>query len=307
MTELTGEVTITRMLDAPADLVFRAWTEGEHLAKWYAPEGFGVGRAESDAKEGGAFTIVMKGPDGAEYPLWGTYTEFDPPKKLVTAVTAAGPDGTPALDAVTTVTLIDHDGKTEMTVHEKASALTPEAAQMLAGMEIGLQQSLRRLDDLVTGAIDRSIVLSRMLEAPREQVFELWTSAEHLANWWGPNGFTLTTHEADIRPGGLWRFTMHGPDGVDYPNVLRYDEMRAPELITFEHGDGVGESPSFRGTITFDDFQGMTVLTMRSIFESPDELQRVVEKVGAIEGGNQTLDRLVGYVGEVIKARHDAQ
>jgi len=307
MTDVTAEVTVTRMIDAPADLVFRAWTEGEHLAKWYAPEGFGVGRAESDAKEGGAFTIVMKGPDGAEYPLWGTYTEFDPPKKLVTAVTAAGPDGTPALDAVTTVTLIDHDGKTEMTVHEKASALTPEAAQMLAGMEIGLQQSLRRLDDLVTGAIDRSIVLSRMLEAPREQVFELWTSAEHLANWWGPNGFTLTTHEADIRPGGLWRFTMHGPGGVDYPNILRYDEIRAPELITFEHGDGVGESPSFRGTITFDDFQGMTVLTMRSIFESPDELQRVVEKVGAIEGGNQTLDRLVGYVGEVIKARHDAQ
>jgi uncharacterized protein YndB with AHSA1/START domain len=185
--------------------------------------------------------------------------------------------------------------------------LTPEAAPMLAGMEIGLQQSLRRLDDLVTGAIDRSIVLSRMLEAPRDQVFELWTSPEHLANWWGPNGFTLTTHEADIRPGGVWRFTMHGPDGVDYPNVLHYDEIRAPELITFEHGDGVGEDPSFRGTITFDDFQGMTVLTMRSIFESADELQRVVEKVGAIEGGNQTLDRLVGYVGEVIKARHDAQ
>jgi uncharacterized protein YndB with AHSA1/START domain len=307
MTKVTGEVTITRMLDAPADQVFRAWTEGEHLAKWYAPEGFGVAKAESDARQGGAFTIVMKGPDGAEYPLWGTYTEFDPPKKLVTAATAAGPDGTPALDAVTTVTLVDHDGKTEMTVHERASALTPEAAPMLAGMEIGLQQSLRRLDDLVTGAIDRSIVLSRMLEAPREQVFDLWTSPEHLANWWGPNGFTLTTHEADIRPGGVWRFTMHGPDGVDYPNVLHYDDIRAPELITFEHGDGVGENPSFRGTITFDDFQGMTVLTMRSIFETPDELQRVVEKYGAIEGGNQTLDRLVGYVGEVIKARHDAQ
>ena len=100
---------------------------------------------------------------------------------------------------------------------------------MLAGMEAGLLQSLRRLDDVVTGAVDRSIVLSRMLQAPREQVFELWTSPEHLANWWGPNGFTLTTHEADIRPGGVWRFTMHGPDGVDYPNVLRYDEdVHAP-------------------------------------------------------------------------------
>jgi uncharacterized protein YndB with AHSA1/START domain len=307
MSETTAEVTITRMIDAPADLVFRAWTEGEHLAKWYAPEGFGVARAESDAKEGGAFTIVMQGPDGAEYPLWGTYTEFDPPKKLVAASTAAGPDGTPALDSVTTVTLVDHDGKTEMTVHEKANALTPEAAPMLGGMEVGLLQTLRKLDDLVTGAIDRSIVLTRMLEAPREQVFELWTSAEHLANWWGPNGFTTTTHEADIRPGGVWRFTMHGPDGTDYSNVLHYEQVDPPELITFTHGDDLGEMPPFRGTITFDDFQGMTILTMRTVFASVDELQRQVEKIGAIEGGNQTLDRLVGYVGEVIKARHDAQ
>jgi uncharacterized protein YndB with AHSA1/START domain len=297
MTELTGEVTITRMLDAPAELVFRAWTEGEHLAKWYAPEGFGVGRAESDAKEGGAFTIVMKGPDGAEYPLWGTYTEFDPPKKLVTAVTAAGPDGTPALDAVTTVTLIDHDGKTEMTVHERASALTPEAAPMLAGMEIGLQQSLRRLDDLVTGAIDRSIVLSRMLEAPRDQVFELWTSAEHLANWWGPNGFTLTTHEADIRPGGVWRFTMHGPDGVDYENRIEYEAVEPPSLLRFVHHGAPGDDdPPFRTTVTFDDFGGNTVLTMKSVFVTAEDLDLVLTKYAAREGGEQTLDRLVAYV-----------
>ena len=307
MTELKAEVTISRMIDAPVDLVFRAWTEGAHLAKWYAPEGFGVAKAEADAKQGGVFSIVMQGPDGAEYPLWGTYTEFDRPTKLIMSATAAGADGTPALDAVTTVTLVDHDGKTELTVHEKASALTPEAAPMLAGMEAGLLQSLRRLDDVVTGAVDRSIVLSRMLEAPREQVFELWTSPEHLANWWGPNGFTLTTHEADIRPGGVWRFTMHGPDGVDYPNVLRYDEIHAPELISFEHGNPNEEDPAFRGVITFDDFQGMTVLTMRSVFATTEQLQHVVDKYGAIEGGNQTLDRLVGYVGEVIKARHDAQ
>jgi len=307
MTEVTAEVTITRMIDAPADLVFKAWTDGEHLMRWYAPEGFGVARAEADARQGGAYSIVMQGPDGAEYPLWGTYTEFDPPTKLVMASTAAGPDGTPALDAITTVTLVDHDGKTEMTVHEKASALTPEAAPMLAGMEVGLVQTLRKLDDVVTGVAERSIVLSRMVEAPRAQVFELWTSAEHLANWWGPNGFTLTTHEADIRPGGVWRFTMHGPDGTDYPNVIQYERVDVPELITFVHGDDVGEMPSFLGTITFDEFQGMTILTMRTVFRSTDELQRQVEKIGAIEGGNQTLDRLVGYAGEVIKARHDAQ
>src|SRR3954453_20426731 len=112
MTETTAEITITRMLDAPADLVFNAWTEGEHLAKWYAPEGFGVARAESDAKEGGAFTIVMQGPHGVGYPLWGTSPECAPPKRLVASSTGAGPAGTPALDAVTTLSCLDHDGKT---------------------------------------------------------------------------------------------------------------------------------------------------------------------------------------------------
>src|SRR4029078_6204270 len=75
MTDVTAGGTVTRMIDAPPDLVFRAWTEGEHLAKWYAPEGFGVARAEADARQGGAYSIVMQGPDGAEYPLWGTYND----------------------------------------------------------------------------------------------------------------------------------------------------------------------------------------------------------------------------------------
>jgi uncharacterized protein YndB with AHSA1/START domain len=307
MAEQSAEVTITRIIDAPSELVFAAWTQGEHLGNWFGPEGFTIAKAESDAKQGGAFSIVMRGPDGVDYPMWGSYIEFDPFTKLVAASTAAGPDGTPMLDAVTTVTLVDHDGKTEMTVHEKATTLTPEAAPMLGGMEVGLAQSLRRLEDLLTGAVDRQIVLTRMLEAPRERVFEVWTSPEHLQHWWGPNGFTLTTHEADIRSGGIWRFTMHGPDGVDYPNTLNYEEVRAPELITFEHGAPEDEDPPFHGTITFDEFMGSTIVTMRSVFLSTAELERVVEKYGAIEGGNQTLDRLVGYVGEVIKARHDAQ
>lgn len=303
------EITFTRIVDAPADLVFKAWTEADHLKHWYGPDGFGVSSAASDARQGGEFEIVMRGPDGGDYPVRGTYTEFDPPRRVVMESTAAGPDGSPALRAVSTVTLVDHGGKTEITVHERAEALIPEAVMMLAGMELGMLQSLRRLDDFLTGAYDRMISLTRMIEAPRERVFDVWTSTEHLEKWWGPNGFTLTTEDIDVRPGGSWRFTMHGPDGVDHPNELLYEQVVRPELITFEHGAPGTDDPSFHGTITFDEFMGNTVLTMRSVFRTKEHLDRVVEQYGAIEGGNQTLDRLVDYIGEpqqpAIKARHD--
>jgi uncharacterized protein YndB with AHSA1/START domain len=293
------EITLTRIVDAPCDLVFKAWTEAEHLQRWWGPDGFTVSSASSDPREGGAFEIVMHGPDGNDYPLTGTYREFKPPHRIVSDMTASGPDGAPALQAVATLTFVDHDGKTEITVHERADALIPEAALMLAGMEIGMVQSLRRLDDFLTGAADRQIVLTRMLEAPRDVVFDAWTSHEHLQHWYGPNGFTITTEAIDVRPGGVWTFTMHGPDGVDYPNELAYEQVVRPELLTFEHRSPGTDDPGFFGSVSFDDFMGNTVLTMRSVFPSKGEMDRVVERYGAIEGGNQTLDRLAAYVATV--------
>jgi uncharacterized protein YndB with AHSA1/START domain len=302
------EITVTRIVDAPVDLVFEAWTQGEHLRRWYAPDGFTVASATSDPRTGGEFEIVMRSPDGDDVPMRGTFAEFDPPRRLAMESIVSAADGRPAIHAVSTVTLVAEGDKTEITVHERAEGLIPEATWMLAGMELGLLQTLRKLDDLLAGAFDRQISLTRMIEAPRDLVFDMWTSDEHLAQWWGPNGFTLTTDEIDVRPGGRWVFTMHGPDGVDYPNEIAYEEVVRPELITFEHGAPGRDDPSFRGVITFDEFMGNTVLTMKSVFQTKEHMDDVIERVGAIEGGNQTLDRLVGYVHErlpSIKARHD--
>ncbi len=291
------EISITRIVDAPVDLTFKAWTEAEHLARWWGPEGFTVASAESDPRPGGAFAIVMRGPDGVDYPMSGVYRELDPPRRLVADSSVIAEDGRRLLEAVTTVTFVDHDGKTELTVAERAVALEPEAAQMLGGMEVGMAQSLRRLDDLLTGAVERQIVLLRMLEFPRERVFEMWTSEEHLAHWWGPNGFTITTDEFDMRPGGTWRFTMHGPDGVDYSNVIVYGEIEPPALLSYEHaGQPDDDDPRFHVTVTFDDFAGMTILTSRMVFATADARDLVVEKYGAIEGGSQTFDRLGAYL-----------
>lgn len=294
------EVTITRFFDAPREVVFAAFTDAERIATWWGPEGFSVPECASDARPGGAFRIVMRGPDGADYPAEGTFVELDPPGRIVMRPVAVAPDGGTLIDGTTTVTLADRDGKTELTLLARAIARTPEAARMLSGMEAGWSQSLQRLDDVLTGADDRQIVLLRLIETPREVVFRAWTDPDRLPMWFGPEGFSMSVDEIDVRPGGMWRSTMHGPDGVDYPNLIAYEEIDEPSRLVYTHS-GAGEAaddPSFRTTVTFDAFDGQTVLTMRAVFADAASRALVEDKYHAIEGGNQTLDRLVAYVME---------
>lgn len=137
---------------------------------------------------------------------------------------------------------------------------------------------------------DREIVITRAFDAPRDLVFEAWTNPKHLPHWWGPRGFTNTTQEIDIRHGGVWRYIMHGPDGVDYNNRIVFDEIVKPERLAYTHGSD--EQPDqFRVTVNFSEQGGKTTLTLRMVFPSAEECNKV-KQYGAVEGGNQTLDRL---------------
>jgi uncharacterized protein YndB with AHSA1/START domain len=138
----------------------------------------------------------------------------------------------------------------------------------------------------------REIVVTRVFDAPRELVFETWTDRDRIGHWWGPRGFTTTTHEMDVRPGGVWRFIMHGPDGIDYPNRIRYSEVAPPARLAYIHDTGEENDPhEFHTTVTFEERGGQTELTMRTRFASAEARDYVVREVGAIEGANQTLDR----------------
>lgn len=139
------------------------------------------------------------------------------------------------------------------------------------------------------------LVFERLYDAPRELVFRAWTEVEHLEQWWGPNGFTTTTHEIDVRPGGRWRYIMHGPDGRDYPNRIVYREVVRPERLVYDHDadDSPDDDVHFDVRITFEEQDvTRTKLTMRMTFATVEERNRVVEQYGAIEGANQTLARL---------------
>ena len=147
----------------------------------------------------------------------------------------------------------------------------------------------------------REIVTTRLLDAPRELVWKVWTEREHIEKWWGPIGFTTTTEAMDVRVGGRWLHTMHGPDGVDYTHVTTYQELSKPERIVYYHG-GLKDAPDevqFLSTVTFEDVDGKTLVTMRMQFSSVEELERVVKKYHAIEGAKQTIGRLAAYVATI--------
>lgn len=147
-----------------------------------------------------------------------------------------------------------------------------------------------------SAAADREIVLSRELDAPRELVWRAYTDPAHAGNWWGPDGFTNTVHQMEVRPGGMWRFIMHGPDGTDYPNRITYREVVAPERLVFDHGEDVDDDPgAFDVTITFEDLGGRTRVTQRMLFATAAQREGVVS-FGAIELGNQTLRKLAEYL-----------
>ena len=143
---------------------------------------------------------------------------------------------------------------------------------------------------------DREIALSRLVDAPRELVWDAWVKPEHVAKWWGPDGFTNTVHEMSVKPGGVWRVTMHGPDGTDYPNKIVFKEVKRPELLTYFHcDDGDDAGVAFDSTVTFEEKGGKTLVTLRVTLASSQERERLIEEVGALEGGKQTLGRLAAY------------
>jgi uncharacterized protein YndB with AHSA1/START domain len=146
----------------------------------------------------------------------------------------------------------------------------------------------------------RVIKGTRLLDAPRKLVFVAFSDPKHLAQWWGPDGFTTTTHSFDFRPGGVWRFVMHGPDGRDYQNRVTFIEIKAPERLVYRHGGGDDVEPvQFTQTVTFEDVGGKTRLIWRGEFPTAAERARVIKNYGADKGLAQTMARLAEYVVEL--------
>jgi uncharacterized protein YndB with AHSA1/START domain len=293
------ELVLTRMFDAPRELVFTAWTDPQHVARWWGPRGFDSVVTEWDARPGGAIHLDMRG-HGASHPMRGRFVEIQAPTRLVfTALAFEEANGEYGLENLNTVTFEEVGRRTRVTLHVVVQKASPAATEPLAGMEEGWSQSLDRLDDQVVEATwhggDREITAHRLFHAPRALMWKMWTEPQHIAQWWGPKGFTNTTKSMDVQPGGAWEHVMHGPDGRDFPNLVRYIEIKAPELIVYAHES----EPRFEVTVTFSEQVGKTRITMRMRFATAAVRHETAQKFGAVEGMQETLGRLEGYLGKV--------
>ncbi len=143
---------------------------------------------------------------------------------------------------------------------------------------------------------DRELVITRLVNAPRELVWDAWTQPEQVRHWWGPDGFTQSIHEMEVKPGGVWRFMMHGPDGTDFPNKIVFREVVKPERLSYDHSsDDANDLSSFSTVVIFEDRGDKTFIKMTSTFTKKEDRDRVVKEYGALEGGKQHLRRLDEY------------
>jgi uncharacterized protein YndB with AHSA1/START domain len=139
------------------------------------------------------------------------------------------------------------------------------------------------------------IRITRIFDAPVHAVWDAWTDPRQVAQWWGPRGFTLTTHSKDLKPGGGWSYTMHGPDGVDYPNKTLYLEVEKYSKLVYDHGGNDDRPPLFRVTVFFSEAEGKTRMEMSMTLPTPEaaeETRKFIKKAG----GDSTWDRLAEYL-----------
>ena len=142
------------------------------------------------------------------------------------------------------------------------------------------------------------MIFTRLLDAPRELVWQMWSDVRHLNAWWGPTGFTTTTHEFTFAPGGEWRHIMHGPNGVDYPNRVVFREIDPPSKLVYENRWDLPDAPlDFEVEVTLvEEAADMTNLSIHMTFADETAFQTAVERYGVIDGGTQTLDRIADYL-----------
>jgi uncharacterized protein YndB with AHSA1/START domain len=294
------EIVITRVVNAPRDVVFQMFTDPKHLVHWWGPKGFSITIHEIDVRPGGTWRLTMHGPDGRDYLNHIVYKEVSRPERIV--FEHQPQHGSEPVSHETTITLTSVGGKTEVVLRMLfASAKQREYVVETYHAIEGGEQTLGRLADLAAtqrpGA-GHQVLITRTIDAPRELVYKAWTEADRLKLWWGPKGFTNPRCEIDARAGGEMRIDMQGPDGTIYPMSGRYLELMEPERIVFVSSalDQNGW-PLFENhhVVTLEAQGDKTRLTIRAqVMSTTEEGAKYLG--GMDEGWSMTIDGLVDYL-----------
>jgi uncharacterized protein YndB with AHSA1/START domain len=285
----TKDLVIERVFDAPRELVFDMFTKAEHLQKWWGPKGVGIGVAEFEARPGGKIFLAEHFDGGVNY-IAGTVREIERPSRLVLAMhfsnekrERVSPPTHSALGAawdgeiVSDFTFSAEGRRTRVTIRNPRSGVTAEWAKLA---RLGWGESLDKLDYAIADDMkvaapgEREIVIARTFNAPRALVYEALTKAEHIQKWWGPRQYGAVSAVADFRAGGRYRYAQNGPDGV----VAFSGEIReaSPERMVYTEEFEAMPGHISVNTVTLDERDGKTYLTLRSVYQSKEDRDAVI-------------------------------
>jgi uncharacterized protein YndB with AHSA1/START domain len=244
-----AELLLTRVLDAPRERVFKAWSDATEVAKWWGPKDFTNPVCEINCCIGGTMRIHMRSPDGTVYPMSGTYREVTAPERIVFISAALDGDGKAIFQVLHTVTFAAEGAKTRLTLQAKLVKSTAAAAPYLKGQEAGWTQSLDRLDREVTGAAAKAsthhgtFVLEREFAFKPEEVFAAWADPAAKARWFvGPDPWRVLERESEFRVGGVERVKGGWPGGMTTTFNARYHNIVPNERIVYAYDMRVNET-----------------------------------------------------------------
>ncbi len=302
------EIVITRLVDAPLERVWRAWTDPAEIVRWWGPHGFTTDTNHREFKAGGLWKHTMIGPDGTPYSNTTKYEEIVEKERIVYTNGGGKEDG-PGVHFRSTVTFKHRGGKTEITMRAvfDTAAMREHAVKQYGAIEGG-NQTLSRLAALVQG----EFVISRLVDAPRQRVWKAWTDPAELGRWFGPKGFETFHAQLDFRPGGSYHYGIKG-NGIEMWGKWVFSEIEVPAKLGFvqsfsnkEGGPGVHPlAPTWPkqtlSTILFQDFGPKTLVT---VYWAPLDATEAERKTfldgmaGMNEGWSGTFERFDAYLGE---------
>jgi uncharacterized protein YndB with AHSA1/START domain len=292
---------VTRVFDAPRELVYRAWTDPKQFEKWFPPLGFSAPRCELDVRPGGTLRIDMKGGDdagefaGMVFPGKGVYREVVPNERL--SFTFEGEDAATPPEILMTVVFEDDGRKTRLTVYQVAKTVADYEELLKIGATEGLGQSLDKLAALLEGGgnsvsvTGRTLIVTRVFDAPRELVWQAYTDPKHIVKWMFAKDWETPFAETDVRAGGTFRIGMrpadHSEEGFTFDGTYR--EAVKPERLVQALSDGRVI------TTTFENQKGKTKLTLSVEMAEAEEQERT--------GWTQILENLAKHIATMKGAR----
>ena len=287
---LIGFATLSfeRDMAAPAETLWQAWTAPAARAVWAAPSpAVTVEFLEADTRVGGREISLCKVDGQPDMRCECGWLELQPPLRSVNYEVISCQGETQSI-ALVTATIADLGESSRL-------AVTVQLSSLGSDMEGGYREGFNAGLDNLAGAAERTMILQRVIRAPRSVVWGAWMNPETLPQWWGPDGFSCRTKRIDLRAGGEWVFDMIGPDGTVFPNHHLYADVRPDERLSYTLLWGENGPKHADAWASFEEEDGATKVTLGMVFSTAAEFQEA-KGFGAVELGQQTLGKLESFI-----------